>query len=116
MLLDKNSIFTANDIEYKDVDMTPYKWGGSIRIKTMSIDDQIEFERFKREKKDDDSLIIYALLSVCCVNEDGQRLFMQEDISQLQKKSSAAVLFLFRTCLDFNYLSEDVVEKQAKNS
>ena len=112
MSLNKDQIFAIEDVDYKVVDVP--KWG-DVRIKAMSIIEQIEFENLNRTKKDDSDLI-FNMLAICCVDDNGDRLFNKEDIPALQKKSSAPVLFLFQECLSFNSMQPGELEKQAKNS
>lgn len=113
MLLNKESIFAAKDLSYKEVEIP--QWGGSVRIKVMSIAEQIEFERLNKSKKDDSDLV-FALLSQCCVDADGNHLFNKDDVKNLNEKSSAPVLHLFKACLELNEMAKSDLDKQAKNS
>lgn len=113
MLLNKNDIFASKDLTFREVEIP--QWGGNVRIKVMSIAEQIAFERLNKSKKDDSELV-FALLSQCCVDEDGNHLFNEDDISELNKKSSTPVLVLFKACLDLNSMNQVDLDKQAKNS
>lgn len=114
MLLSKEQIFACKDVDTKEVDMKPF-WPGSVRIKAMSIGDQIEFERINKKRTDQSDAVV-TLLLFCCVDEAGSRLFSEADLKELNKKSYRAIERLFRECLNFNSLSEKALEEQAKNS
>lgn len=113
MLLSKGQIFASEDIQSKIINVP--QWNGDVKIKVMSIEEQIEFEKLNKEKKHE-SDVIFAMLYLCCVDEDGNKLFDKKDLPEMQKKSSAVILKLFKECLDLNSLNENDLEKQAKNS
>ncbi len=112
-LLTKAQIFACEDIRSKIVSVP--EWGGDMKIRTLSIADQIEFEKSNKNKKHD-SDAIFTMLTLCCVNEEGNRMFDKQDLEALQSKSSAAILRVFKECLDLNSLNDGDLEKQAKNS
>ena len=113
MLLNKAQIFACEDTVTKIVAMP--EWGGDVKIRAMTIGDQIEFERLNKKSKDPSSIVCNTLL-FCCIDEAGNRLFNEDDIKVLEKKSFRAVEKLFRACLDLNSLNADSLEKEAKNS
>lgn len=113
MVLSKQDVFSAEDCTYENITIS--EWGGDVRIKVMSIEEQIKFETLNREKKSDNELV-FALLSQCCVDENGEHLFNDADIEELNKKSSTPVLKLFNACLKLNTMSKTALEDQAKNS
>ncbi len=112
-MLSRDDIFSAKDLTFQEVEIP--QWGGSVRIKVMSIAEQIAFERLNKAKKDDSELV-FALLSQCCVDEGGNHLFEEKDVVELNKKSSVPVLALFKACLDLNSMNQVDLDKQAKNS
>lgn len=114
MMLTKEQIFGCQDVATKLVDMQPF-WPGSVRIKAMSIKDQIEFERINKKRKDDGDAIC-TLLLFCCVDDKGNRFFNEADLPKLHEKSYRAIEHLFKECLDFNSLNEKALDEQAKNS
>lgn len=113
MLLNKQQIFGCQDVTSKIVNMP--EWGGDVKIRAMSIGDQIDFERLNKKCKDTANIICNTLL-YCCIDDDGNRLFSEEDLKALEKKSFRAIERLFNACLDLNSLNEKDLEKQAKNS
>lgn len=113
MLLTKEQIFACEDIRSKVVNIP--QWKGDVKIRVMSIADQIEFEALNKDKKSDTD-IIFAMLSLCCIDNEGNKLFDKKDLPEIKKKSSAVILKLFKECLDLNSLNEKDLDIKAKNS
>lgn len=113
MILTKENIFASQDITTQLIPMP--EWGGEVRIKAMSIGDQIEFEKLNKKSKDTSNIVCNTLM-FCCIDEDGERLFSEEDLKLLEHKSFRAIEKLFKACLELNALSEESLEKEAKNS
>ncbi len=114
MLLSKEDILACKDVDTKEVDMKPF-WPGSVKIKAMSIGDQIEFEKINKKRADQSDAVV-TLLMFCCIDDKGERLFSEADLKELNKKSYRAIERLFKECLNFNSLSEKALDEQAKNS
>lgn len=112
MTISREQALACDDIEYKDI-VVP-KWG-DMRIKMLSIGDQIQFEKLNAEKKTESELV-FAMIVLCCVNDKGESIFTMEDVPLLEKKSSASILALFKECLSLNGLNKTDLDKQAKNS
>ncbi len=110
-MLSKEQIFAAPDLEYRMVAIP--EWGGEVRIKVMSIAEQIKFEDLNMKKKDNSELV-FAMLSQCCIDEKGDHLFDDEDLKELSKKSSAPILHLFNACLELNTMSKKALDDQVK--
>jgi hypothetical protein len=111
-MLNKHKIFAADDMRYTEVDMTA-EWGDKLRIKTMSIEEQLQYEKIKETENAGD--IVLQMVLVCCVDQDGKRLFENDDVKELQKKSTAAVFKVFNACIELNSLPKDDLEQKAKN-
>jgi len=112
VLLNKDDILKARDSKYLVVNVP--EWGGDVKLKTMSVAEQIQYEKLQ-EDKDNNSLILNMLI-FCCVDEDDNKLFEKEDLVELQKKSAHPICHLFREALKLNSLSQKNVEEGAKNS
>lgn len=80
----------------------------------MTIADQIEFEAMNKDKKHE-SDIIFSMLSLCCIDDNGEKLFCKDDLPEIQKKSSSVILRLFKECMDLNALNEKDLDTKAKN-
>ena len=113
MLLSKDQIFACQDVTTETIAMP--EWGGEVKIKAMSIGDQIEFERLNKKSKESANIVCNTLL-YCCIDDNGDRLFTEADLKTLEKKSFKAIEKLFRACLSLNALNSDSLEKEAKNS
>jgi hypothetical protein len=113
MLLSKSDILSKNDLKVEIVQVP--EWKGPVKIKVMSIAEQIEFEKMDKDKSHNSDLI-FAMLVLCCIDDEGKHLFNKEDIPALKEKSSTAVIKLFKACLKLNQLNENDLEKKAKNS
>ncbi len=111
--LTKHQIFAANDLKSKIVNME--EWGGDLEIRVMSVKEQLDFDKFIAEKPDDRTMAFYLIVR-SCIDENGKRLFNDEDIEFIQNKSSDSILKLFDAILELNKQKPDDVEKLAKNS
>lgn len=109
--LSKDDILKVDDLRYGVVNMP--EWGGDVRIKTMSIADQLHYETVRKSENTDN--IIVELVCLSCVDADGNRLFTKEDVALLNNKSAESVCKLFTKCLEHNALKTDKIEKDAKN-
>jgi hypothetical protein len=113
MLLTRQQILEAIDL--KSVIVEVPEWGGSVKVRSMSAKDRIEFEANQEKCKTELESII-NLLMLTCIDENNQPLFEPSDYQKLQEKSPTAFLKLFKESLELNTLSKDQVEERAKNS
>lgn len=118
-MLTKEQILNANDLETQTVDVP--EWGGSVRIREMTGSERDAFEQatLKKNGKNYDlnlSNIRARLCSLCIVDEYGQRMFSDSDISALSAKSSRALDRLFSLCQKLNGLNKEDVDELSKNS
>lgn len=111
MLLSKEQIFAANDLQSVDVEVP--EWGGSVKVKAMSAIDRINFE--KSQKDMHSSELIIQLVILTCIDKDGNRLFTNDDLEQLQEKSPNAILRIFNEAIKLNLLNDDKLEEKAEN-
>ena len=83
MLLSKEQIFAAQDLQSIDVDVP--EWGGQVKVKAMSAIDRINFEKCQKDMHESELILQIVLLT--CVDDKGERLFSNDDLVQLQQKS-----------------------------
>lgn len=114
MLLNKHQVFAADDIKTNIVDMQK-EWGGDVKIKVMSVGEQLAFDEFINSQPDDKQLAFY-LITRSCVDEDNKLMFNDSDIEFLKQKSPESILKLFNAILDINRQQPADVENLAKNS
>lgn len=111
MLLTKEQIFAAPDIKSIEVDVP--EWGGSVKVKGMSAIDRIDFEKGQEGLQPSEMILKLVLLT--CVDENDNRLFADDDLKELQKKSPTAILKIFNESVKLNTLSDKVIEDKAEN-
>lgn len=111
-LINKEQFLQNTACEHKDVHIE--ELGGEIRIKAMSIADQIKFEEESANTKNQNELIFQLILN-CCIDENGEKLFEQEDLEIIKERSAPVVIKLFQEILKVNKLDEEEIDKLAKN-
>lgn len=112
MLLNKHQIFAADDLRNEIVAMK--EWGGDIKIRVMSVREQLNFDKFLASKPDDKEMAFFLIVK-SCIDENNQPLFTEDDIQFLEQKSADSILKLFQAILALNKQRPDDVEKLAKN-
>ena len=100
MALSKKAILEAKDIKTKEVEVA--EWGGSVCIRVISGADRDVFEQAFSDKKMEAFRTRFLVLTLC--DTDGERLFTNDEVEALNKKSSAVINRLF---------AEDWQRKQA---
>lgn len=111
MILKKEDILNAVDLDTKDVDVP--KWG-KVKIKSMSIAEQIEFGKINSDENEKN--IALELIVMCVIDDEGNKLFSRDDIPLLSKKSSVPIMHLFEECCKLNAMGGETLEQKAKNS
>lgn len=111
-LLSKDQIFAMDDMRYTTVEVG----NGEIRLKSMSISDQLSYEKELTGSQDHNRDLVFGLIVRCCVDENGNQLFTKDDLDLLGKKSTDFILKVFNAAKDLNDLKQDDLEKHAKNS
>lgn len=114
-LLTKEQIFSKEDKKYKEVEVP--EWGGTVRVTVMSGGDKDRWEGGLLGKNGN---INYTnmrakMVAYCCVDENGKRLFSDDDIIKLSKKSAIALERVYTACAEINVITEADVEDLAKN-
>lgn len=107
------------DIEKADatprvVELDVPEWGGSVFIGIMSGEDR---ERWEIESKNLNNFNVRAtLIARTLVDENGNRLFTDQDVEKINKKSWKPIQRIFDKSVQVNLIGDDNIEKQAKNS
>ena len=112
-LLDKAKFLAKDDFEYKDVYIKGLD--GEVRIRALSIEDQIAFEKLAAADELDQASLMFSLIIKCCVDEKGALLFEESDAEFLKEKSADVIVTLFKEILKINHIDPDEVEDLAKN-
>jgi hypothetical protein len=112
-LLTKEQIKEAVDYKETLVEV----WGGEVRVRSMSAQDRIDLEKKQVElgsSKIDMSYMVNIALA-CCIDEDGNKLFAEEDKAWLLQKSVDSLLKLVNACSEVNSYTKQDIEEEAKN-
>lgn len=104
MILNKNNLKECLKQEFKLVQFE----GFEIKIIKLGLIDYLSLS-----KKENNSDIVKDLLLLCCVDENNEKLFTEEDLNSL---SPDVALKLFNECDELNKLRNNDLEERAKNS
>jgi hypothetical protein len=110
-LLNRDAILAANDVATTDVEVP--EWGGSIRVRSMTVAEQNEFA--KRVSADDKSSVGAWLMSKLAIDDHGSSIFKPEDIAELEKKNAKAVGVVVDAILRVNKIGEKEVDAAEKS-
>lgn len=117
--LNKAEILAQDDLKYEDVQVP--EWGGAwVRVRTLQANERDRFEASTVERKGKSVTtnlenIRARLCLLCMVDENGDRLFQEEDTFPLGGKSAAALDRIFTVAQRLNGLRDEDVEELAKN-
>jgi hypothetical protein len=116
MALSRDAILAADDIKTEEVFVL--EWGDSVFIKGMTGAERDAFEAANRDGSGGQKLanIRARFLVRCIVNENGTRIFTDQDAAALGKKSSAAIDRLWDVATDLNGSSDKAAEETEGNS
>jgi len=115
-LLNRDAILQADDLPTKTVDVP--EWGGAVCVRSMTGVERDQYESTMVERKGKDvqvnlKNIRAKLVALCCIGDDGKRLFGEDDAEALGKKSAAALDRVFSVAQKLNGLSAKDVEELA---
>jgi len=114
MALSKAAILAADDKKMVDFDVP--EWGGAVKLRVMTGTERDRFEgEFVGGNKNVD-MVRAKLVAKCLCDEEGNRLFTEQEIPSLGEKSAAVLDRLFSECMKLNRFSKSDVEDLAKNS
>ena len=118
MLLSREQIIRAADRKTEDVDVP--EWGGTVRVRALSGVERDAYEAGIVQLRGDGSKVVNLknlrgrLVSLSCVDEEGNRIFTDEDAIALGDKSASALERVFDVARRLSGLSEDDVEELAE--
>lgn len=118
--LNKAEILAQDDLKTEDIQIP--EWGDAwVRVRTLNASERDHFEAStvqRNGKKVTTNLenIRARLCLLCLVDEDGNRLFEEEDTFPLGGKSAAALDRIFTVAQRLNGLRDEDVEELAGNS
>lgn len=118
-ILTREQILQANDIITETVSVP--EWGGEVLVRGLSGSERDGFEDATLEQKGKSRRVNLAnvrarLCALSIVDENGKRMFSDEDVRALGRKSAAALDRVFSAAQRLSGLSDEDVEELAKNS
>ena len=117
-LLSREAILQAQDLPTEDVEVP--EWGGTCRVRALTGAERDAFEQSIVETRGKNTRlnlrnIRAKLVALCCVDENGNRLFKDEDAELLGRKSAAALNRVFEVAQRLSGLRPEDVEELAGN-
>lgn len=111
--LTKDDILNAKDLETEEVSVP--EWGGTVLVSSISghAKDKLELSFSSKTTIENVRARIVAL---CLVDDSGNLLFNDSDITKLGKKSAKALDRVFNVAQRLNAIGDKEVEQLAKNS
>jgi len=119
VVLNREAILAAKDLPRELVEVP--EWGGAVYVRALTGAERDQFEASIVEQRGRDVRmnmrnIRAKLVALTVVDEDGQRIFTDDDVAALGGKSAAALDRLFAVAQRLSGLSKEDVEELAKNS
>jgi len=117
-LLTRDAVLAAADRPTQDVAVP--EWGGTMRVRALSGTERDAFEAGIVQLRGDGSRSINVqnlrgrLVALACVDEEGQRVFTDDDMVALGDKSAAALGRVFEVAQRLSGLTDDDVTELAE--
>jgi hypothetical protein len=117
-ILSRDAILGADDRKTEDVPVP--EWGGTVRVRGLSGVERDAYEAGIVQMRGDGSRAVNLqnlrgrLVSLSCVDENGARIFTDEDAIALGEKSAAALERVFDAARKLSGLSDNDVEELAE--
>lgn len=109
--LTREQILEADDLKTETVPVP--EWGGEVIVRTMTGGEYSRFEKYiiksgdEQDEQTDLTNIRAKLCSLTIVDEAGEKIFSEEDIIELAKKSAAALNRVSRVAQKLNVIGAD---------
>ena len=118
-LLTRDAILGADDLP-KELVPVP-EWGGEVYVRALAGAERDAFEQSIVERKGKSTKMNLRnmrakLVALSAVDEDGKRLFSEEDAKLLGRKSALALNRVFEVAQRLSGLSSDDMDEMTKNS
>lgn len=116
-ILTKEQIEAIDDMTSKTVEVEVPEWGGSVRLRPMTVTELDEYSNaIVRAKLTGLADFRSRLVAYCMCDSNGVRLFNEKDIQGLAKHNAVIVNRLYEECDKLNDISPRKVEEIAGNS
>ena len=116
MTLSKKDILTADDLKHEVVAVP--EWGGDVNVRGMTGAERDKFESGIVEQRGKQQSMNMAnirakLASFTICDDDGKRLFTEQDVQALSQKSAAALQRIFAVAQRLSRIGDDDVMELA---
>ena len=116
-ILTKEQIEAVDDLRSRIVQVDVPEWGGSVNIRPMDVRELDEYSNdAMRSKSPGMRDLRTRLVAYCLCDENGKRLFTEQDIDALAGKSGTVMDRLYRACDELNDIGPKKIEDIAGNS
>lgn len=117
--LSRDAILAVDDVQYEDVEVP--EWGGRVRVKSLTGRERDALEASMIVGKGKNANVNMnnlraKLVGRSVVDEDGKRLFSDDDIAALGAKSAAALTRVYEVAQRLSGITQEDVEELTKNS
>lgn len=112
-LLNKSQFLSKRDFGYKDIEIKGLD--GAIRIRALTVIDQLDFEEIAAAKDFNQKELMFKLVLKCCIDDKGDLLFTEDDLPALGEQPADVMVNLFKEILKINSLDQSEVDNIAKN-
>ena len=118
-VLTRDAILNAADIQTEAVEVP--EWGGTVYVRALTGVERDEYEGSRVSVKGKKVELNYKntrakLVALCAVDEQGSRLFTEEDVPALGRRNAAALNRVFLVAQRLSALGPEDVEDAEKNS
>jgi len=107
-LLTRAAILEGNDLPRLRLEVP--EWDGHVLVAMLPGSARFAYHQYQAALPTDSFDHIAHLVALTVVDEDGARLFTDEDVKALNEKSAAALLRVFRAALRHNRLGDAEVD------
>lgn len=116
--LTKEAILNAKDIGVREVEVP--EWGGVVLVRGMTGRERQEYEEFlskgKRGKQEiTPRFAVEKIVATCTVDQDGNRLFTDEELALLSNKSIKALMRIATVAMELSGLTKEDMEEMVEN-
>lgn len=118
MSLTREDVLGADDLKRESVDCP--EWGGTVWVQELTAADSMEYDVWIFENREDKTAIMKGMnammVMLCACNEEGERLFSNKDLAEINSKSPEPVIRIASAAFAINKMRESDYEGEVKNS
>lgn len=117
--LSRDAILAVDDVQFEDVEVP--EWGGQVRVKSLTGKERDALESSMIVGKGKNANVNLnnlraKLVARSVVDEDGKRIFTDDDIAALGAKSAAALTRVYEVAQRLSGITQEDVDELTKNS